>query len=106
MPVYIPHYINTEEFKDFINDSFVFQDDSLVRLAVEDVRLSGNCRDFVISLTLRRFMQTLIFQIINRLQFNKIGIKFQFYQLPRELPESQYLNLQVFSLLCFYQVLS
>jgi hypothetical protein len=34
-------------------------------------------------------MQTLIFQIINRLQFNKIGIKFQFYQLPRELPESQ-----------------
>jgi hypothetical protein len=41
MPVYIPHYINTEEFKDFINDSFVFQDDSLVRLAVEDVIKSG-----------------------------------------------------------------
>ena len=35
------NYINTEEFKDFINGSFVYQDDSLVQLAVEDVVKSG-----------------------------------------------------------------
>jgi hypothetical protein len=36
-----PNYIDTEEFKDFINDSFVFKDDRLVQLAVEDVVKSG-----------------------------------------------------------------
>ncbi len=37
----ISHYINTEEFKEFINGSFVYQDDSLVKLAVEDIVKSG-----------------------------------------------------------------
>jgi hypothetical protein len=39
-------------------------------------------------LTQRKFLQTLIFQIINRLRFNEIDSKFQFCQLPRQLPES------------------
>ena len=53
-----------------------------------EIWLSGNWRGFVIPLTLRRFLQTLISWISNRLRFNKIGSKFKFYQLPRQLPES------------------
>jgi hypothetical protein len=41
MSIFTSHHIDTEEFKDFINNSFVFQDDSLVQLAVEDVVKSG-----------------------------------------------------------------
>jgi hypothetical protein len=37
----ISNYIDTEEFKEFINGSFVFKDDRLVQLAVEDVVKSG-----------------------------------------------------------------
>ena len=35
------HSLSDSEFKDFINGSFVYHDDSLVQLAVEDVVKSG-----------------------------------------------------------------